>query len=331
MVKWRLLPFPEAEQRWDAELAQFEESSVFQSLEWSAYKEAFNWKPLLCVAENPVGKAMAVAQVLVKKFPGGAAVGWCRGGPAGDPELSNSEFRRLVAREAGAWGLYLRVSSERIYSSDLVFQMARLGWKRPSAPLSTGKTVIVDLTSPEDKLSENLSRNWRHNLNRAQGRGLKLSLWENPSANEMAALYDSMQEYKGIGEQHSREDLEALLKKFRERMVCFRCDDERGQLLAFRACATQGGKAWDLLAASGPEGRKCYASYALLWALVLHCRKLGVKRYDLSGIDPERAKGVYDFKKGTGGAEVELLGEWDWASPGWMRRGANFFIRWRPA
>ena len=67
------------------------------------------------------------------------------------------------------------------------------------------------------------------------------------------------------------------------------------------------------------------ASYFVFWEVLEHCRKLGVTTYDLGGIDPFANRGVYTFKKETGAKEVELLGEWDWASSFWLRIGRKFF------
>ena len=47
----------------------------------------------------------------------------------------------------------------------------------------------------------------------------------------------------------------------------------------------------------------------------------------LGGIDPVHNRGVYEFKRQTGAREVELLGQWDWASSPLVRWLGNQVIR----
>ena len=60
-----------------------------------------------------------------------------------------------------------------------------------------------------------------------------------------------------------------------------------------------------------------------------HCSHLGVRRYDLHGVDPESNPGVYNFKKGTGVVPFEYVGEWEFATSRWMRSLANLLVRYR--
>jgi lipid II:glycine glycyltransferase (peptidoglycan interpeptide bridge formation enzyme) len=109
-------------------------------------------------------------------------------------------------------------------------------------------------------------------------------------------------------------------------VVVYRCLDGEGRLLAIRAAGLCGATAMDLLAVAGGEARKVYASHATLWALLDHCSRLGLRDYDLSGVDPVRNKGVFDFKHGTGASLVECLGEWEWASLPGLRRAVNWLV-----
>ena len=87
--------------------------------------------------------------------------------------------------------------------------------------------------------------------------------------------------------------------------------------------------AWDYIAITTPAGRKNYASYAVFWALAESCFQLGMRRFDLGGIDPINNRGVYDFKKGTGATQIDYEGEWDTAKPLWFRRIASMLIAQR--
>jgi lipid II:glycine glycyltransferase (peptidoglycan interpeptide bridge formation enzyme) len=49
----------------------------------------------------------------------------------------------------------------------------------------------------------------------------------------------------------------------------------------------------------------------------------------LSGIDPVKNKGVYDFKHGTGATEIKYVGEWDNGTPFYVQPLVGRLIRYR--
>ncbi len=108
--------------------------------------------------------------------------------------------------------------------------------------------------------------------------------------------------------------------------MLYRCDDENGELLSLLGCLLLGNKACALFWATNEKGRKLHASYAIFWALLQHCKGIGIASYDLAGIDPAANPGVYRFKRASGAAPIEFLGEWDWASPFWLRWFSNWAI-----
>ena len=103
---------------------------------------------------------------------------------------------------------------------------------------------------------------------------------------------------------------------------------EQGRPCAVRACIRTGRRAQDFLAAVSPEGRERYAAYPVLWRLLEAARASGARLYDLNGVDPQRAAGVFNFKRGLGGDLVPLVGEWEWATAAWLRWGVNAAVRW---
>ena len=61
----------------------------------------------------------------------------------------------------------------------------------------------------------------------------------------------------------------------------------------------------------------------------MECKKIGVKNYDFSGIDPKNNPGVYNFKKGTGAINFASLGELEWCNSNILRYFINLIIRFR--
>lgn len=309
--------FPD--EKWDEVLRQLPDHSIFQSSAWARHKADAGWRARRAVGFGSDGKPQAAAQVLIKKVPG-AAVLWGRGAPMGEPAAWDDGLRQALTRGLSAPVRYLRVCSYRESGDGLPALMAGNGWRRPRRPFNANTTFRLDLTQSEEALEAALSSNWGHNLRRGLKRAA-VRLWENPDPAEMAKVYADMEAYKKVPAAYDAATLKSLIGALGPALRLWRADDESGRPIALRAGAVFSDGGWDLLAAASDAGRKVYASYALLWKLVLDCKALGARRYDLGGADEKTAKGVFDFKKGTGARFVEYVGEWDWAGPA-AARGA---------
>ena len=320
MVGWRL--FDRDDAAWDDRLAGLEESSVFQSSLWARHKAASGWRPLRLASGN------AAVQGLVKRLPLGARLLWARGGPAGDPAAWDASLRRELLARAGGSVVYARVCPYRPADPETTARLTAAGWKRPGTPLDKPFTYRVALQGGAER---KMSSNWAHNLRRGLSRAGQAQAWDSPDPVEMEGLYRGLESLKGLPPQHRAPELASMLGALGPRLILRRvCVG--GKTVAMRACAVFGHVAMDLLAAAGPEARQIYASHVLLDALIAEAGRAGARFYDLGGADPVAAKGVADFKRGTGAAETETLGEWDAASPAAARAGIGALIaaRMRP-
>ena len=312
---------------WDEMLLTFPDYNVYQSFSWGEHRESFGWCAVRMIGLLD-GRVLCVAQVLVRRLPLGIKFAWVPGGPAGEPTYWASSFIGGLKKVLGCLFLYCRVNNMR--SENQVDSLAMApAWCKPDYRLHTGLSMEYIPVGDESERIGRTSKNWGRNLRRAQKQGNTVRLWKSPDASEMYRVYREMQEYKSLGEQFSEEALASILRRFGMRCVVIRCDDAEGNLLAFRGALLFGNRGWDIFAASTAEGRKVYASHASFWELMNSCVELGVKWYDMSGIDPERAKGVYDFKKGTGAEHLKFLGEWDGASFPILRMVSNLIVKWR--
>jgi hypothetical protein len=317
--------FSGADADWDALVASLPHGNVFQSSAWAAHKRDFGWTTVRVAA----GRS-AAAQFMMKSFPGGTRLLWGRGGPVGDHARLDGGMRRAVSAAAGGLAKYVRFCSYRELTTAQQLALNAAGWKRPDKPLNKNTTFVLDLTPDTAALEKGFSSNWGHNLRRGLKRAA-IRLWEKPQAAELAEVYRSMEGYKGLKAQHGELELASLIDRLGDRMVLYRADGPDGKAVSLRACALDAKKGWDLLAANSEAGRKSYASYALLWALLSECKKRGALEYDLGGADAEGARGVYDFKKGTGARPLEYLGEWDWAEPSWARAAMGAAVAFKAA
>lgn len=321
MVSWSIWTRDDA--AWDAALAAVPGANAFQSSAWARHKADSGWSAVRVfagAAESP----SAAAQALVRRAPGGVRVLWARGGPVGDPALWDGGLRDALARAAGGALTYARVCSYRELDAAAESALAAGGWARPARPFDRNRTYLLGLAPEPEALKDGLSSNWRHNLKRGNARAAVVD-WDSPAPAEMEAVYREMESLKGLPPQHRADELGSMVRALGPRMVLKRAVVD-GRTVALRACAVFGGSATDLLAAATAEARKVYASHALLWALILESRRRGAAAYDLGGADPDAARGVADFKGGTGARMADTVGEWDFARPGFLRGPAGALI-----
>ncbi len=308
---------------WDGHVAALA-GGFYQTYGWGEVRRVAGWEPLRLLARR-ADAVVTAASVLVKR-KAGVAVCWVPGGPVGVSDVLDGGFRSALGRHLGPRAVYCRMSLLRAAGADEAAFLSGQGWARPAVAMSSGLTMSCALGGDAEERLKRASGNWRHNLKRSGRYGLCIEHWAQPDLAEVSALYREMESLKSLPEQHSDAELEAIFRHGGEQVVTYACRDGEGRLLAMRAAGLSGATAMDLLAAAGEAARKVYASHATLWALLDHCSRLGLKEYDLSGVDPAGNKGVYDFKHGTGAVLVECLGEWEWASLPGLRQAVNWLV-----
>lgn len=326
MIRWEALSESDALGIWDDSLMGFHDYTLFQTVAWGEHKRDMGWLPCRWVAFNEDNEIMTMVQGLLRKFSYGLGFIWIPGGPVGDISAIGNGFFDFIKCTTGLKRIFCRfyINKRKNYSD--MSMLESCGMSRARYRINSGVSMMLHIEGDENKLMEGYSKNWRHNFRRSLKHDLTIRQWTRPSIDEMFSIYSEMESLKNIGQQYSREELAGILEHFGNKIILYRCDTTDGELLGFRGCAIIGTKGIDLFAAVSAKGRKMYASYALFAALINHCVNRKVKHYDMGGIDPLKNAGVYNFKKGTGALPVEYIGEWDWASTGWLGWLVNFAI-----
>ncbi|HVS21493.1 MAG TPA: peptidoglycan bridge formation glycyltransferase FemA/FemB family protein [Pyrinomonadaceae bacterium] len=326
MIRWELLTDDEARRIWDQTLALLNDCATFQTYAWGEYRRGLGWEPCRWVALNNEGEVVAMMQGCLRRYPFGLGLVWSEGGPVGDLSVCDENLQAAILRTTGLRRIYCRFRCDRERDIQDALRLSAQGWSTPWSLLSSNYSMTLDLSQEEDRLLAACEQNWRRNLRRSKDCNLSIRQWLDPNVDEVLSVYVAMQNFKGLEEQHSRDEIEQLLKNVKQQIVLYRCDDEQGEVVSILGCLVVGDRACALFWATTEQGRKLHASYAIFWALVQHCQRIGVKLYDLAGIDPVRNPGVYRFKRATGAAPFEYLGEWDWASRSWLRWFGNWAI-----
>lgn len=326
MVTWKFYNPEQGLADWNSALRQFQGISLYSTCAWGACKQREGWVPIKCVGTHGGNSSPAtLLQVLVRRYPMGVCIIWIPGGAHGDLGLLDADFCQTLKTYLRARMIYFRFRGEQEDNPADCKVLEEKGWRRPRRRLNSGASIVVDLTQPEEIMMDGLSGNWRHNLKRSLKRNVEVEHWINPNPEQVWDLYQSMQSYKGLDGLHTQSKIENILGTLKDNMVFYRSMAD-GKCVSVRACVCVGRRAIDFLAATNPEGRTTYASYGVLWRLLLHCKTVGIESYDLNGVDPEGNKGVFNFKLGTGGRSIRYLGEWERAVPQWLSHVVNWKI-----
>jgi hypothetical protein len=314
------------QETWDSLLLKHSDFTIYQSYAWGEHRAKFGWQPLRLVLQED-NEIKVMAQVLLRRFPLSIGLAWIPGGPIGKIESWGKHFQHAISQVTGLKFVYCRINSMHSYFQDDESMLLEEGWVRSRYTINSGLSLNYFPSNDEGTRMLQCSKNWRHNLRRATKRKIHSYLWENPHPAEMIAAYSKMEEHKQLKQQTSLEQIESIRAAFGSNCILVRCDDEEGNLLAFRGALLLGGKGWDMYAATTPEGRKLYASHSAFWELMTQCSIKKIKWYDMSGVDPIKNPGVANFKKGTGARDLKYLGEWEYSNSIILRRLANHIFR----
>lgn len=184
-----------------------------------------------------------------------------------------------------------------------------------SADVQPSKTVMVDLTKPEEKLLQSMHPKTRYNIRLAQKKGVEV---RDINLDEYESFWTLMRETT------ERDGFRAHGKDYYKAMV-ETCKDAKsndmhvrlygayhsGRLLAAGIFAFYEGMMTYVHGASSNEHRNVMAPYLLHWEVIREGKRKGYRQYDLYGIDEKRWPGVTRFKHGFGGREVCYPGVYD--------------------
>ena len=324
MKEWLLWDSSHSE--WDLILTEIDDRVFYQSYSWGEVQRVKGWRPVRLYAKDQHGKIISAVQVLVKnKYF--ISICWIPGGFVGNLTSFDNGFRRMIKNTIGARFFYIRTNIQRIWNKQDEETMKKQSWKRPYICIASGKSIEYMLDVSEDERIKLASKNWRHNLRRSSKTNLKIARNKSPLVSEIIKLYEEMGALKGLPTQVTEQELNSMFSNMNNHIMLFEGRNENNELIAIRAAGIFKDRGWDLLAAADYSSRKVYATHAILWELLKSLQNAGVKIYDMGGIDPILGKGVYDFKKGVGGKEIEYLGEYDWANYPFIRYLASMYLR----
>jgi len=325
MVKWKIIADKD---EWNQYVFRSDKASPFQMYEWGASKESQGVLVRRLLYYDEDNKLYCPVQMMIRKkyF---LHIIWVPGGPAGDLTLLARQTIVRSLQEIGIRHFVLRISSLWKKTENDENILRKLGWTKALHSINSGKSMMLQVNQDPEINKKNMSSNWRHNLKRAEKNQLRIEKWSNPEPEELYKLYIDLEQRKNIGQQFSREEIKYIISNFKHSLHIIKAFDKAGEICGFRGIILTPFVAWDTFAVTTEEGRKCYASHAILGAMLAFLRKNDIENYDLSGVDPIGNPGVYNFKKGTGALEICYMGEWDVSSSFLWTKALNILLKFR--
>ena len=338
---------------------------LLQSWRWGEFKRLSGWTPRRLALPSPdqaSGEAI-LAQVLfraIPKLPLPLSIAYIPRGPLHAPDLdANTEeaFWHTVhslARKQGA--IFLKVEpplelTSQQDKSTLDSHMSALGFQ-PAGRLQPARTMVLDIDKTEEDLLAAMKPKTRYNIRLAGKRGVVVRRASTPkdlqAFHSLLTITGDRDEF-GI---HTFTYYEQMWRTFGAEgnnsiLVLLADHPDEAQrnagpiagLLALRF----GREAIYMYGASSNTGREHMPNYLLQWEAIKWAKSNGCAIYDFWGIpdapvddaaDAESSptntrsglRGVYWFKKGFGGREIEYPGAYDYVYNPLLYK---LWMRWR--
>lgn len=177
---------------------------------------------------------------------------------------------------------------------------------RRSKDIPGYQTIWLDLDRDTESLREDLKKNWRGSLNKAERAGLECT-WEDRGKDAVWLLKHyqidkAQRDYPGP----SVELMKALVKSFGNEAITGTAL-LAGKPIAAILILSHGSAATYQIGWTSEQGRDTGAHHLLLWDGLRVLKDKGVKNFDLGGVN-DTADGIRIFKEGLGGEPVRLAG-----------------------
>ena len=225
-------------------------------------------------------------------------------------------------------------TGERVAST-----LARHGWRPPSdsGGFTAGQPQFVFQVPlhgrDEAELLAGFNQLWRRNIKKADKAGVTVALGD---ASDLPAFHELYLEtaardgFTGRPLAYFQRMWSAMTDEDARRLRLYLAHHE-GDLVAATTMVQVGSHAWYSYGASSSAKREVRGSNAIQWRMMRDALESGATVYDLRGItatldEDDPHFGLIQFKLGTGGEAVELLGEWDLALNRLLFRAFDLYL-----
>lgn len=184
--------------------------------------------------------------------------------------------------------------------------------KTPKNTLYTD-TLLINLAASEESLWRNIRKKYRPFIKKASEQLTVTDSCDEQAVCDFTAMHNEMSEAKDLN-QLSKDFFQSYIREMSgENTIRLRSAYLDGRALAGMIILCANDRIvykWGA-ATRGEDTSQIYAAHFLQWDTMLQARKEGFHFYDMGGIMPGPGDGVSHFKKGFGGTEFKLAGEFE--------------------
>ncbi len=276
--------------------------SFLQSPEWEGFQKA-------------LGRATwRVKDVLIVRHKiGRGALNYLYAGRPVFPEEIEpflAEVQKIARHERS---IFFRIDRAELASHATIRDaVAAYGYR--GRPLQPQRTVMLDLSQPEDRMLAAMREKTRYNIRLARKKDVVVKKVLRRGANEdfevfwnLLGMTAQRNKFHTHGRRHYELLAETRSPHFSNEL--FFAEYQGVPIAAalvnfYQPIFGVPGIATYLHGASSNEARRAMASYALHWHITTEAKQRGFGWYDLWGIDERKWPGLTRFKRGFGGREV---------------------------
>jgi len=306
---------------WKRNSKYFVDYSIYQTWEYQQVRAARAGQRLsriLVVGDN--GGPVLMGQVRIQKVPMlRLAIGYIQSGPLIQvtPYHESSALQALIQLRQSFVGSRVNVLrlKPNIENEDHgkrwinLFSSAGFQQVMSEPPYHT---MIVSLANSPEQILSRMDRETRRIIRKAEQRNIDFREGTNEKFFDiLKGLYAQAKErkgFRGIDADDFAESQKLLAEEDKIRVLIAY---DGNKPVSAHATAHVGIVAEPLIAANTPDGLKCGSSYLIWWKAYLRAKELGMRSYNLGGIDEKLNPKGYLFKKRMGGIEVFHIGEFE--------------------
>jgi hypothetical protein len=213
-----------------------------------------------------------------------------------------------ICKKANA--LFIKISPN--YTQDVSI-LENYGYIKSYFPLIPTKTMFIDLALSENDLWNKLSHSAKYSINRSIREGDHVDCIKNPDITKLKAYYQVAKE-TGKLKHFYVEPFKQLLSRqqsFGDDSYLILVYNKNGDLEGGKFCVVYKDTALYVTGGTSGAGRKTKSGYLLTWTAIKFFKSLGLKNFDLEGMDDDRFPSFTDtwggfahFKEKFGGEIV---------------------------
>jgi len=257
------------------------------------------------------------------------------------PKLASERAEEgSLARPAKPW----RSGGEGgVDDAGVVEALKNAGFKKSTKAIQPQKTILLDISKPEEELLAGMHQKTRYNIRLAQKRDLRFMIYRvhppRPSVahrsegGKLDAKEDDLRIEKNIIEDflrilqktQERDSFSLHPKEYYKKLLALPFTklfvvEYQNKIIAANIVLFHEDRAIYLHGASDYEHRNLMAPYLLHAETIRYAKEHGFKEYDLWGIDEVKWPGLTRFKRGFGGNEISYMGSYDYVfQPMWYK------------